>query len=127
MMAKILLVDDDESIRITLAVLLEEDGFAVDVADSCATALACAANDAASYDLVLLDAHLRDGLGTSILPLLRARQPAARVILITGGVSDSDYVCPGLDAVLSKGIACADLLARVHAELEEATRRRSCA
>ena len=78
MTASILLVDDDESVRITLAALLEGEGFTVDAAESYAGALACLASEAARYDLVLLDQHLGDGEGSALLPQVRARQPASR-------------------------------------------------
>jgi two-component system response regulator RegA len=123
MTAKILLVDDDESNRITLSVLLEDEGFAVDVAASFAEARAIAANEAARYDLVLLDQHLGDGTGTALLPELRARQPTARVIMISGSLADDAPVMAAFDAVLGKGAEFPDVLALVRATLDGAKPR----
>lgn len=81
--ARVLLVDDDESIRITLSVLLEEDGYDVDLAASCAAARALLEREV-RYDKVLLDNHLGDGLGTDLIPEARKRVPGARIIVMSG-------------------------------------------
>jgi DNA-binding response OmpR family regulator len=79
---RILLVDDSDAIRLTLAALLEDAGHSVKEAESLAAARACL--DGLQFDLVLLDVHLGDGLGPSLIPELRAALPAATIALLTG-------------------------------------------
>ena len=81
--ARVLLADDDESTTITLSVLLEDAGYDVDIAASCAAARALLAREV-RYANVLLDYHLGDGLGTDLIPEARKRLPGARIILMSG-------------------------------------------
>ena len=85
-----------------LASLLEDEGLAVDLAESVADVRAKLAGDDAGYDVVLLDQHLGDGLGTSLVPALRARVPQAKLMLISGSADD---LPPGVvfDATVPKG------------------------
>ena len=105
-MMHILHAEDQESNRITLTALLEEEGFRVTEAASAGEARARLA-EGQSYDLVLLDLNLGDGLGTELVPLVRERHPAARVILLTGNLTDA---VPAVDAVLPKGSTFPELL-----------------
>jgi len=82
-MPKILLVDDDESSRTTLSALLEDDGFSVRCTASMGGANEYLAGNA-NADLVLLDQNLGDGLGSDLLPSIRARLPGVRVLLMSG-------------------------------------------
>lgn len=101
-MKKLLLVDDDESNRLTLSVLLEDEGYEVDVASSFAEAGRMLAAPAAAYDAALLDQHLGDGLGLDLLGALRARLPRAKAILLSGSAHEADRAAFGVDAVLLK-------------------------
>jgi CheY-like chemotaxis protein/HPt (histidine-containing phosphotransfer) domain-containing protein len=71
MVAKILLVEDDPTTRAFLAAATAALPADVDVADSCATALAIAGQR--GHDLWLIDANLPDGDGAGLLAALRAR------------------------------------------------------
>jgi DNA-binding response OmpR family regulator len=81
--ARILIVDDDSSIQLTLAALLEDEGFHVDTADGIDEAERLLAS-AAAFDVVLLDYHLDHDLGTDLLPALRAHSPSANILFLTG-------------------------------------------
>jgi DNA-binding response OmpR family regulator len=96
-MMRILLVDDSDAVRLTLAAILEDAGHVVIDVDSLASARAALIG--ATFDLVLLDVHLGDGLGPSLIPEVRAALPAATVALLTG---EPDPV-EGADIVLVKG------------------------
>src|SRR5690606_38269037 len=72
MTARILLVADDPTTCAFLATAARGVPAEVDVADSCATALA-RAGDADRHDLWLIDANLPDGDGAGLLATLRAR------------------------------------------------------
>jgi two-component system OmpR family response regulator len=111
---RILLVDDSETIRVTVAALLEDAGHVVTEAESLAAARGCLGG--AAFDVVLLDVHLGDGLGPTLIPELRATHPAATIALLTG---DAAAVKGAADLVLSKATAPLALLARI----EQAARR----
>jgi CheY-like chemotaxis protein len=100
-MARILLVDDDDATRLTLGALLESQGHEITEAGSLEEARDQLAADA-DYDLIVLDRSLPDGLGTDLVPELRARIPRAKVVLVTG-TSANDIDARLLDGVLTKG------------------------
>ncbi len=111
-MARVLLVDDDENNRLTLSVLLEEEGFEVTVAASYAEAEAVVAEATANYDIFLLDHSLGDGFGTELIPHIRQRFPAARVVAMSGS-SGSELMLAKADAALTKGMHFPDLVQRL--------------
>ena len=109
-MKKLLVVDDDSSNRITLTLLLEDEGFEVAGAASSADARAILSPGGAAFDVVLLDQHLGDGLGTELVPAFRARMPAAKLVLISGSIDKRDRADGEFDAYIPKGIAFPELL-----------------
>jgi two-component system, NtrC family, response regulator PilR len=80
-MKKILVVDDEPSMRELLAIMLRREGFGVEVADSRATAARVLATGA--FDLVITDVKLPDGDGIEILRHLKAAAPETVVIVMT--------------------------------------------
>ncbi|HMC22929.1 MAG TPA: response regulator, partial [Thermoanaerobaculia bacterium] len=80
-MAKILIVDDEQSIRTTLAKILEDEGHSASLADSGEEALAQFARD--EFDLIILDLWLPGVDGMTVLERLRAAG-APPVIVISG-------------------------------------------
>ena len=92
-----LLVDNDVSNRTALAWLLEDAGFVVDVAGSLAEARQ-RLNEALL--LVVLDVHLADGLGTALVPDVRARAPRAKIAMLSGTGTDDGS---GANLALTKG------------------------
>ncbi|MBS0171788.1 MAG: PAS domain S-box protein [Nitrospira sp.] len=81
----ILVVDDDPDIALGLQDLLDHDGYQVNVATTCADALAQAG--AHHYNAVLLDLGLPDGDGSSVLLTLQQQQPQLPVIILTAYTS----------------------------------------
>lgn len=81
----ILVVDDDPDIALGLQDLLDHDGYQVNVAMTCADALAQAG--AHQYNAVLLDLGLPDGDGSSVLLTLHEQQPQLPVIILTAYTS----------------------------------------
>ena len=81
----ILVVDDDPDIALGLQDLLDHDGYQVNVAMTCADALAQA--QAHHYNAVLLDLGLPDGDGSSVLLTLHQQQPQLPVIILTAYTS----------------------------------------
>lgn len=80
--AKILVVDDEESIRFFLAELLERDGYTVVVADSGEVALKYIERE--EFDLALIDLKMRGISGTDVLKVLHTQAPDTVVIMLTG-------------------------------------------
>ena len=72
---KILIVDDDEAVLITLERLLESEGYRTVTAWSGREALEAA--QCAQFDVVLVDEHLSDVEVTSLCDELIRRQPGA--------------------------------------------------
>jgi DNA-binding NtrC family response regulator len=82
---RILVVDDEENIRLTLAAILEQEGYVVDVAASQSEALVQI--ETSIYDAVVTDLRLGDGDGLSIADALQGVAPGTPVIIITGYAS----------------------------------------
>jgi len=80
--AKILIIDDDESIRRTLSSILEEKGYAVDTAKNADEALRKSKD--AYYNLALIDIRLPDIEGTDLLNKLEETSPEMIKIILTG-------------------------------------------
>ena len=80
--ARILVVDDEESIREVLATILEEEGFTVDTASTGKEAIE-KSNDS-YYNLALIDIRLPDMDGTELLTAMRKTTPEMAKIIITG-------------------------------------------
>ena len=111
-MTRVLLVDANAANRLTLGTLLEDEGHHVDVAASVEEGKTAITRDGATYDVVLLDLHLGDGLGTKLVPLARRHIPAARVLLISGSVEAHEIPRDvTFDGTLDKGCSFDDLVA----------------
>jgi len=80
--ARILVVDDDEGIRKTLAAILEDEGYVVDTAESGKEAIL--KSNAGFYNLALIDVRLLDMEGTELLTRIKDTVPRMRKIIITG-------------------------------------------
>jgi CheY-like chemotaxis protein len=118
-MAKILLIDDSESNRLVLGSLLQDEGIEVAEAASMAQARELLSANGAAYDLVMMDQHLGDGLGSSLVPEVRARIPAARVLLISGSAEESLRGGALFDATVEKGRDFDDVLVLVRKLLSQ--------
>jgi len=80
-LARILVVDDEKNIRVTLAQCLADAGHEVDLAVSGEHALEKL--EAGEYDLVLLDIKLPDLDGVEVLRRIKHRRPDQAVVMIT--------------------------------------------
>src|ERR1044071_7620689 len=79
------LVDDEESLRITTAAILEQEGYAVETASSGNEAVGLL--EGAEFDLVLTDLHMEGGDGLSVLSEIRSRAPLTISVVLTGFAS----------------------------------------
>jgi two-component system, NtrC family, response regulator HydG len=82
MSARILVIDDEESIRFTFERFLKAAGHIVATAASCGEALTRL--NETSFDLVFADIILEDGTGIDLLREIKARGLSCPVVMITG-------------------------------------------
>lgn len=112
--SRVLVVEDDDNLRLVLADNLEIEGHAVTVARNLTEARR--ALDLAGYDLVVLDLMLPDGDGTSLARSLRTAGRPERVLMLTARTLEDDVV-KGLDAgaddYVLKPYRLRELLARI--------------
>lgn len=118
-MERILLVDDEPSIQLTLGDTLADQGYEVSVAGT----LVKARQAIASFHptLVLCDVRLPDGNGVSLLQEIKARTPELPVIMLTGYAtveSAVDAMKAGADEYLTKPYEQKHLLSVVRRSLE---------
>lgn len=83
--ARLLVVDDEESLRITTAAIFENEGYVVDTASSGDEAIDLLTK--ADYDLVLTDLHMEGGDGLSVLNQIRNEAPLTISVVLTGFAS----------------------------------------
>ncbi len=83
--ARLLVVDDEESLRITTAAIFENEGYVVDTASSGDEAIALLHD--VDYDLVLTDLHMEGGDGLSVLNQIRQHAPLTISVVLTGFAS----------------------------------------
>ncbi len=80
-MRRVLVVDDEENIRLVLRTLLKKHGFEVEVADSGEAALALV--DTFGPDVILTDVRMPRMGGLDLLARLKAKQNTATVIVMS--------------------------------------------
>ncbi len=77
----ILLIDDEENLRRTLALILGREGYHVETASTIKEARERV--ETCTYNLIFLDLKLPDANGLSFLPELRKRFPTTPVLILT--------------------------------------------
>lgn len=82
---RVLIVDDEESVAVTMQAILEMDGHQVTAASSVAEALGLV--KAGEFDLVLSDLRLDDGDGIQIVAETKRSSPETICIILTGYAS----------------------------------------
>jgi two-component system sensor histidine kinase HydH len=109
----ILVVEDNEALRDNLREILEDAGYAVRAAGTCAEALAAPWKP---FDVALVDVRLPDGDGLVLATRLRELAPSGQVIMLTGFASIESAVAAvraGAWAYLVKPCSTPDLLVAV--------------
>src|SRR6202050_3139540 len=85
-MARVLVIDDDASLRYTLEAVLSDAGLLVETAETGAKALA--SFEARGADVVLTDLAMPEMDGMKVLERLRALDPSVPVMMITAHGSE---------------------------------------
>ncbi|MEA2090210.1 MAG: response regulator [Thermoproteota archaeon] len=118
--ARILVVDDDESVRKVLATVLEEEGYVVDSAENGKEAIK--KSKAKFYNLALIDIRLPDMQGTKLLTAMKETTPKMVKIIITGYPSLQnaiEAVNKGADAYILKPFDMKKVLSKIKEHLKK--------
>jgi DNA-binding NtrC family response regulator len=117
---RILIIDDDQSIRVTLSKALENVGYVVETAENGAEAIEKAR--ANLYNLALIDIRLPDMEGTRLLTAMKDTTPKMVKIILTGYAaleSAIEAVNKGADAYIRKPVDIKELLRVIKKHLEK--------
>lgn len=102
---RVLVVDDNEDIRLLLNLWLADDPRCHSVSESSSVRDAIAATVIGTYDAVVLDFMLGDGTAVDCLPQLRKAWPAARIVVYTASLRvarEAGVLELGADQVVEK-------------------------
>ncbi len=116
---RVLVVDDNAQLLDNMQELLEDAGYDVTTASSCAGALE---RSRTGFDVALVDLRLPDGEGTTLAPQLKERVPDGEVVLLTGlGTLETAVaaVRSGAFAYLLKPCATPELLLTLEQALRQ--------
>lgn len=117
---RILVVDDDDSIRKVLASILEEKGYVVDTAQRGKEAIEKTQSE--FYNLALVDIRLPDMDGTEVLASIKETTPPMVKIIVTGYPSLQnaiDAVNKGADAYVLKPFKVDNILKIISEHLKK--------
>jgi PAS domain S-box-containing protein len=116
----ILIVDDDESTRRTLALIFKKKGYTPETVGTGGEALRRAQER--FFNLALLDVRLPDMEGVALLAPLKALHPDMALIMVTGHASLQSAVAAlneGAAGYITKPLAMDEILAKVRDILEK--------
>lgn len=117
---RILVIDDDESVRKVLSTALEMKGYVVDTAQKGEEAIEKTREQ--SYDLALIDIRLPDMEGTKLLAAMKETTPKMMKIIVTGYPSLQnaiEAVNKGADGYVVKPLDMEKLLKTVEEYLKK--------
>ncbi|HEX6312809.1 MAG TPA: response regulator transcription factor [Acidimicrobiia bacterium] len=123
MAVSILAVEDDDRIRTTMRMVLEDEGF--DVSEAASAEAALETFEARTFDLVLVDIMLPGMSGFDLCRSLR-RASDVPIVMVTARVDSHDVVAgleAGADDYVRKPFAAKELSARIRALLRRASPR----
>lgn len=124
---KILIVDDEDTLREGLQEYLELEGFQADTANNAENALKTTIND---YDLILLDVMMDGMSGFDMAAKLKANPATSQIpiIFLTAKDSDDDMVAGlniGADDYIPKPFSMKNVIARIEAVMRRTPSNRS--
>src|ERR1700678_2655808 len=81
-MPKLLLVEDDPGLQLTILTALEEKGYAVDAVSTTGEAIERLSDG--GYPIIISDIYIDEGTGLDVLDAAKRNDPDCSVILMTG-------------------------------------------
>jgi CheY-like chemotaxis protein len=123
--ARVLVIDDEQSIAQLIEDALSIEGHSVDVATSGGEGVGMA--EVSDYDLVLTDLGMPDMSGWEVAAQIKRRDPELPIILVTGWgttLESAEVTAAGIAGVIHKPFDIRELIETVHREVE---RRRAAA
>ena len=118
--ARILVIDDDATVRRSLEVTLKNNGYDVNVAENGREAIK--KSKTKLYNLALVDLRLPDMDGIELLTSMREAVPKTVKIIITGYPSQEnaiEAVNRGADGYIVKPYSMEDLLRKIKEQLQK--------
>jgi len=118
--ARVLVIDDEETIRKTISMTLQHAGYSVDTAENGREAVR--KSEGNFYNLALIDVRLPDMEGTELLTKLKDTTPRMVKIILTGfpGLQNAvTAINKGVDAYLTKPVNPTELLRVVKEHLNK--------
>ena len=119
-MTRILIVDDEETIRLALRKFLRSRGYEVEIAGSGDQALQLLGND--SFALMLCDVRMPGMSGVQIVPLAMEKEPNLAIIMLTAvndAATATEVLSSGATDYLMKPVELADLQQAVDRALQK--------
>ena len=114
---RLLLVDDDDAVRLTLGAVLTYHGFLVNTASNVPAALELVSQE--KFDILLADLNIgQPGDGFTVVSAMRRVQPEACTFILTGYPdfeSAIEAIRNQVDDYFSKPLKVEDLVASIHA------------
>ena len=117
-MKKVLVAEDEESIREFIVINLTRSGYDVEQAENGAVALDLFSRDEASFDVAILDIMMPEADGLTVCKELRKRSSDLGIIMLSAKTQEMDKVTGllvGADDYVTKPFSPSELMARVDA------------
>lgn len=117
-MKKVLVAEDEESIREFIVINLTRSGYDVEQAENGAEALELFSKDEASFDVAILDIMMPEVDGLTVCKELRKRSNDIGIIMLSAKTQEMDKVTGllvGADDYVTKPFSPSELMARVDA------------
>jgi two-component system NtrC family response regulator len=118
--ARILIIDDDETIRKALKAILEDEGYIVETAENAKKAIE--KTQQSIYNVALIDIRLPDMEGYELLTKMKDTTPKMRKIIVTGYPTIHnaiEAVNRGADAYIVKPFDVEKVLATIKEQLKK--------
>jgi CheY-like chemotaxis protein len=115
---RILLVDDEEVLRRLAHAILSRRGYEVIDADGPLAAIAIAAEQPDSFDLILADVMMPEMRGYEMADRIRPLQPRAKVLFMSGYAGEIDSASDRVRPLLPKPFSPRQLLDEIRRILD---------